>query len=40
MMPCVANQLGALVNEAFDVVDRIFVDPGAVPKFLLIMLLS
>ena len=40
MMPCLVNQLGALVDEAFDVVDTLFVDPGVVPKFLLIMLLS
>ena len=40
MMSCVVNRSGALVGEAFDVVGELFVDPGVVPDFLLIVLWS
>ena len=37
MMSCVVNRSGALVGEAFDVVDELLVDPEVVPNFLLMV---
>ena len=40
MISCVVNQSEALVGEALDVVDELFLDPGVVPDFLLMVLWS
>ena len=40
MISYVVNQSGALVGEALDVVDELFLDPGVVPDFLLMVLWS
>lgn len=37
---CLVKRSAVLVGKAFNVVDELFVDPGAVPKFLLMMLQS